>query len=164
MIAMDQALRQRLTSVWIGVAAVVVASFLPWGTFVAKPEIPSIQGFPEGTMPGSMFGEFTMKVTLTGWTGTMTFLGVAVPTWFAIVLAIAAAGVATMAATGVWAPPRRLAVVLAGLGLAQVAATLIVLLSATGSSLGIGILVALASFIGLIRACSQLTPPEPKPI
>jgi hypothetical protein len=162
LIAMDQALRQRLVGVWIGVAAVVVASFLPWGTFVAKPTV-SIEGFPGGGFPGNPFGEMTMKVTLTGWTGTMTLLGMSVPNWFNVVLAVAAAAVATLGATGAWNPPRLLVVVLACLGLAQVAGTLLVLLSATGASLGVGILVALASFIGLVRACSQVSRREQAP-
>jgi hypothetical protein len=149
---MEKSLRQRMIGVWIAADAVFVSAFLPWGTIVAKPTF-SDSSFP---FSGSRFGDMTMKFTLTGWSGTMTFLGVSVPNWFTVVLAFAAAGFASLGAAGIWNPPRLLPLVLAGLGLAQVLGTVAVLGVSSGGSLGIGVLAALASFVWLVMGCLRL--------
>lgn len=153
---MEKALRHQVIGVFLAADAVLVSAFLPWGTIEAKPAISGLP-FP---VPSSPFGDMTMRLTLTGWSGNMTLSGVTVPNWFTVILAFAAAGLAVLGATEVWSPPRWLPSVLASLGWIQVAGTLFVLMGGRAGSVGIGVLAALASFTWLLVGCLRLARQE----
>jgi hypothetical protein len=148
---MSPKMREHAIGVAAGAVAVVVAAFMPWGTIRAEPVISiSREGFP------NPFDGMAVTMTLTGWNGTFTFAGMAIPNWFAVVLALATAGVVWMRAAETWHPPRWLPLGLALLGCAQIVGILAVLAFSGKGTIGIGALIAGAAFVAMIAMCRRL--------
>jgi FtsH-binding integral membrane protein len=141
--------RERAISVTVAAAAVVVAAFMPWGTIRATPAI-SIGGPFSNPFEG-----MAVTMTLTGWDGTLTLAGMAVPNWVVVALALATAGVVWLRATETWHPPRGLPLGLALLGCAHVAGILAVLAFSGKGTIGIGAVIAAIAFVAMSVVCRQ---------
>ncbi|HEX5322454.1 MAG TPA: hypothetical protein VFW40_01620 [Capsulimonadaceae bacterium] len=125
-------------------ALVFVAAFLPWATVQGSPAL-SIGGFPMGNM------SISMPLTLTGWNGSLTMAHIQFPNWLVIAAALGIAIVATLRAAGYQQAPRAVEWVLAIYGALYMLAFLAFMLN-TNATLGIGCILTLVAFIGLIIA------------
>jgi hypothetical protein len=128
------------------VAAVVVfvASFMPWGSMRGSPSSP----FTGGMFPGgNPFGGLQMTFTINAWSGHATLLGITVPNWV-VVAAAAIAVIAVLGSTRAWNADPLINIALAIYGTLHLG--LIVFILGSKGSLGIGSILTLICFLGLL--------------
>ena len=89
-------------------------------------------------------------MTITGWNGSMTVSGIALPNWLVVVAAAAVAGLAWLRAGAVWTAPRPVPFVLAGYGLVHAAGSAFVRMASDRGAAGIGSLLSAATFVGML--------------
>jgi hypothetical protein len=162
-------IKQKNITILASVAALVIffAAFMPWGSFQAVPfanvnlsnsfagasdpfpGVTSFNGGPGGFSGPTSFSGMNINFIVTGWSGSIDVGGISLPNWLVVLLAAAVAGISWAIVTGSWQPPRFLSPILVLLGLLQIIATLIILMSSGKSSMGIGLLVTLAGFLTL---------------
>ena len=135
---------------FLAFASVLVGSFLPWG---------SITGRTEGANPlGALLGEGLgmrrwneVTMHLDGWNGTLTALQVEWPNALVPCVGMLLALLLLIDANPSWRAPRPVCVVLALYGLAHVAWVAVVLVQGEGT-LGVGLLLSGAAFVGMLVA------------
>lgn len=134
----------RPLGVIIAAAVVVVASFMPWITLS--------QSLPFGNMfPGSL----PMNLSLpspTAWNSNVTLLGITVPNWFLVGVAIGAAGTVWMSADSRWAAPRWLLLGLPIYGVCHSEFVVLMIMTSNGAGLGFGVILTFLAFGGMMYA------------
>ncbi len=134
-----------ILAVCVSVAAglVYAAAFMPWSEWSGS----SIQGgrnAPGVDMPPSLTAHFWIN----GWNVTMDIVGVFLPGWAVVPLALAAAALAWLAVSP-WRPPRFLGPVLASVGFLQASLTA-VLAASPGMTVGIGAPLTVIAFLAIL--------------
>ena len=144
---------------------VLVASFLTWGTF--QTTVASVSGELFGGLFGGLFkgfnplGAVPLKVTLSGWSGNITLLGMALPNWLAVVAALAATFMSNARASGSMPFNRLAPAALAIYALGHVAFLVAVVLSKSGT-LGIGALLMIVGLLGILASLFKMPNATPK--
>ena len=124
---------------------IVVASFLPWGSFQAAPQLP-FSGGPFSDMNPLAGTQFTVNIN--GWNGSFNLMGLTIPNWTLVVLAVLIALFAWLRAAHVWRAQPAASLALAGYGALHSGAVLMALL--LNGHMGIGSLLTCVSFVALI--------------
>ena len=134
---------KRAIGVSIAAAVVFIGAFLPWGEVSAGPTL---------DLPGGSAHLPLFSATMTGWNGHITVLGMKIPNWLVVVVAVAAAGLCWLRTMDVWPVSTTIPAVLAGYGLLH-AGWVVVVLGASGrGSVGIGAIVVALAFVGMLVA------------
>jgi len=133
-------------------ALLVVAAFLPWGTYSATPDF-SVNGIhiPDQMLP------FPIEMTLTGnaWRGSLTAWSVQIPNYVVFMAVIAIAAHALLRAYGLVPDRRTFSVLMAAYGIFHVGLLVMALLANDGI-IGIGSILNLVGFSGvLVTVCRQ---------
>ncbi len=125
----------------------MVASFLPWVTFRANIDF---GGAFEGDMRGmQQFMEQAM--TINGWNGHITLLGLTLPTWMVPIAAAAVAMLAWLRSADIWETPRWVGIALATFCILHLG-VLLVVVGANQQSvrLGFGSILAAMASLGML--------------
>ena len=133
-----------------GTAGVFISQFLPWGELRTTPTL-SLGGTEMNPFPG-----MSLSLTMNGWNGTATLLGVAAPNWLTLLLAAAAATIGYLTYIESIRPARWLAPALCLVGIFQALATFAVLATSGKSTPGLGPLCAALCLFALVVTTSRL--------
>jgi len=133
----------RTIGVTAAAAVVFIASFLPWGT---------IRGTTPQPFKIDSFPAMELMFSVGGWNSHINVLGLILPNWLVIVVALAVASSCWLKDLGHWQAPRHLPCVLAGFGLFQSIWMAFVLLGSGRGTIGIGLLTTILAFGGMIVA------------
>jgi hypothetical protein len=125
-------------------ALVIVASFMTWATVQAHPTL-SIGSFPLGNMGMN----FSMTMTVTAWNGSLTLLQVQTPNWLIVPAAVVVALVAALRAFGFKQASPVIEWVLSIFGVLYMIAFVLMIVDG-GGTLGIGSILTLIAFIGMV--------------
>ena len=130
----------------VSAVVVVIASFMPWGSFTSTVSSP-FSGGPFGGM--SPFGATRVSTAVNAWNGNLKLLGVTIPNWTTVIAALAILTIAILkSSSGLDAKPAA-SLILAGYGILHSGLFILILL--TGGSLGLGSLATLGAFVALLR-------------
>lgn len=137
----------------IGVGVVVVlvvlaSMFMPWGTA----PINSMTG-PKTELNQALFAPLLTamgSVTFNGWNGSVTLMGIAVPDWMVLVLAVAAVGLALTRGSETRGPPRGLIYLLLIAAIVQCAVVVAVLAGSKDGTAGIGPIVGALALVAFM--------------
>jgi hypothetical protein len=137
--------------------ALVVGSFLPWGTLRGSMtfNLPDIH-------PAAMraFRSLPMmSIPINGWKGQVTLVGVELPNWLPVICGVAVGVFGLLAAASVWKAPPAASIVLSSYGIVHMGFVLAVFIKSS-SSVGIGLLVSVASFIALLMLSVRAALPQ----
>lgn len=149
---MDQPTREVLPiGVFVASAVVVAASFMPWVSL--KQSLPM----------GGFFPGMTVSIpSPTAWNSNVTFLGITVPNWLLVGVAIGAAVAGWLLADKRWSAPMSLLLGLPMYGICHSAFVLlmILILTSRGTGLGIGVVLTFLAFGGMCIATWKNLPPR----
>jgi len=122
---------------------IFIASFLSWGTFRFTPP-------PEGTPAqlASLMNEMQKALSINGWQGHLTVLGLTIPNWMVVVSGVGVGILALLRFAEIWDVPRGLLIAMSVLGIAHSGVFSFIML--TKATIGIGSLLTFACFIGLL--------------
>lgn len=146
----------------------VIASFMPWGTYSEIPQW-SVNGME---IPGSFLPiPFEMTVTGNAWRGNLTAYSVQIPNYMVFLAVVAIAAHALLRVAGLVPNRRTFSVVMAAYGIFHVG-MLVVVLVANDATIGIGSIIILIGFTGVLvslfrwnapalQADSPVAPPDP---
>ncbi len=139
-------------AIGVTIAAVVIlaASFLPWGDLHAKVEMPLMPFLPPGQP--SPLGGLEVTQSITGWNSYLELLRIKLPNALVVFAAIGLATLCWLKARSLWTSPPALTFGLAVYGLVHSIAFLGVLLGSARSSVGVGLLLSIAGFVGMLVA------------
>lgn len=130
------------TAIIIGAVIVLVASFMPWGTFTSTLK-PTVTGGPfEGL---NSFKDVQATITLSGWNGWINLFTVKIPNWIVVIAAAAVLGLALMEARTDIIPNPIMSVVLSAYGTFHVGFVMYILVPK--GSLGIGSILTFGAFV-----------------
>ncbi|MFH1037760.1 MAG: hypothetical protein V1789_03710 [PVC group bacterium] len=124
----------------ISSGVVLIASFMPWGSF--KSTVRSPFG------GGSQFSNIQITSTINGWNGSLTLLGITIPNWLVVVVALAVTVMAVCRQLKNMNVPPLLSILFSAYGLVHCGVSVSIL--GTKGTLGIGSLLSLAGFVSLI--------------
>ena len=128
----------------IACAAVVVASFLPWGS------VPAAVNFGDMKLPFGDFAPFgPLTLTVTGWNGHLNVGGLTMPNWVVVVGAVVIAAFHGLAAAGVWTAHPLVNLLIAGYGILHVVALGLILLANKGG-INVGLIATMAAYITIL--------------
>lgn len=143
-------------AIGVSIAAVLVfaAAFLPWGEIRAAPQLRAPFGgdFP---FPGGMFEGMQMTLTITGWNGNITLVGLKLPNWLVVLAAGGVTALCWLKASSVWDAPPAVSFVVAAYGLLHAGFALVVLILASEGSPGVGVILTGLAFIAILVILAQ---------
>jgi hypothetical protein len=125
---------------------IFIAAFMPWGEIDVNIGLEA----PFGGSPYDSFGTMNMGVAFTGWNSHITLVGLKLPNWLVVIAAGAVALMSCLSSFAVWKIHVTLPVVIAVYGLLHAISVLVILVGSEESSVGIGVLVTLLAFIGIL--------------
>jgi hypothetical protein len=129
-------------------ALVFAASFMPWGVISGAPKLPAM--FGQANPFGEVFGGLQLAVTVTAWNGSINLGNLSLPNWLVVFAAACLTAIAWLRALEIWTIPAFVPFALAGYGLFHAGFFLVTLMSASGSSAGVGSFLTVVTFIGLL--------------
>ncbi len=137
----------------VTIAAVVIfaASFMPWGQVRGTATL-NLPWMPKGADAPDPFGGMEFVATVTGWNGDMNLGRLELPNWLVVFAALSVAVLCWLKATSIWAAPPALLFGLVGYGLFHSADILVWLLSSDKRSAGVGSLLTVIAFVGMLVA------------
>ena len=133
---------------------VFIASFMPWGSFATSTgnmfnsAFGSNSPFGNSGFHGSPFGNTQMSISINGWNGNCTLLGVIIPNWILVVIAISISLFAFLKAKEIWEAHSSVNVLLSVYGIIHVGTVFLIFLSK--GSIGIGSIATIGAFIGFL--------------
>lgn len=136
---------------------VVIASFIPWGTFQAT----------NTTFSGSPFGGFNpfmgmpLFITMTGWQGNLSLAGVSLPNWLVVVAALGAAALGYVRSAGLGEVNRAACVAPLIYGILHVV-LLVLVMSANKGTIGFGAILTIVALVAML--VSLFKKPSPKQV
>ncbi len=123
---------------------VVVASFIPWGTFQATNT--TFSGSPFGGL--NPFMGMPLLITMSGWQGDLTLAGMSLPNWLVVITALGAAALGYIRFAGLGNVNRNICVALLAYGIFHIG--LLMLILAGKGSIGFGAILTLVALVAMM--------------
>jgi hypothetical protein len=125
----------------VSAVIVLVASFMPWGTFNSIPVVTGLE--PEG-----LLGLGPIESSVTAWNSTLTLAGVIIPNWITVMAAGAFVAFGVLRSLDIWCAPRIVDISFALFGGLQ--AVMMMYLLGCNGRIGIGSVLTAFAFLALI--------------
>jgi hypothetical protein len=136
--------RERVIGITVLALLVFVLAFLPWGELRVTQRL-----FDGPLLGGTLRMDLAPVVTLDGWNGHVTVLGVELPNAIVVLAALAVALLCWLERTAPLSAPAWLLVVLVAYGIGHTARVVLALSKAAEATVGAGSVLTLACWIGM---------------
>jgi len=131
---------------------ILAAAFMPWGQRSGVE--PHVLPLGENKLVSYDAGPFPStkpSLTMTGWNGRLTLVGLELPNWLVVLAAATVAVLYWLKVLSLWPAPAFLVFAVAGYGVLQAVITFVVLVRSYGASPGVGLLLTLFCFICVLK-------------